>query len=304
MAILKGGAAMLIEHHTRYPLGTSLLQLGRQELFFSVETLLSLLHRYGCKAKNEAELACISDTKRAPTDKEFFGAFGFTTIDALDVSDFSGANIIFDLNNDGPPTSDLAYDCIYDGGTMEHVFHVPNFLRNIYHLLADDGRVIHVNPASNSVEHGFYSFSPCLYNDYYLANRFEIEQAKLMDYGTRLRPVRITAYKCVPPISRELLDGYLRGNIHYMFFIARKTAASTCNVIPQQGFYASEWQRTNPEHETGEAPEAGHFSRVKAFIKSRPAMDQVVRRWIAPVQRAGHILRSRKTLASLSQRYH
>jgi len=304
MAILTGKAEMLIEHHVTHPFGGRLLQLGRQEMMFSVATLRALLQKYRCQAHNEAELRRVPDPHRPATDKEFFGAFGFDVIDALDVSDFSGANVIYDMNSETPPTQINPYDCVYDGGTMEHVFHVPNFLRNIYHLLAEGGRIIHVNPASNSVEHGFYSFSPCLYHDYYSANEFRIEAAKLLDLGTRLRGVRITAYNCLPPIDRTLVDGYLRGNIHYVFFVATKTSTSKCGVIPQQGFYESVWRQETLGQNRGSTAQTGSLDRIKAAIKARPVLDRLIRKYATPLIRIRHIILCRRMLASIARRYY
>jgi len=303
MAVLTGNAAMLIEHHVHHPFRGRLPQLGRQEMMFSVETLLGLLKKYDCRPRNEAELARVPDPRRGATDREFFGVFGFDAIDALDVSDFSGANVIFDMNSEAAPAGVAPYDCIYDGGTMEHVFHLPSFLRNVHRLLAEGGRVVHVNPASNSVEHGFYSFSPCFYYDYYSANRFRLEAAKLLDLGTRLRGVRITAYNCLPPIDRALIDGYLRGNIHYVFFVAEKTPDSTHGVVPQQGFYESMWK---PETSGGGTPAAqtGPLDRIKNAIKARPSLERIVRKYATPFIRIRHIMQCRKMLASIAQRYY
>ena len=61
---------------------------------------------------------------------------------------------------------------IIDGGTMEHIFHIPNVLNNIYRMLRVGGRIIHISPSSNYVDHGFYSFSPTLFYDFYQTNKF------------------------------------------------------------------------------------------------------------------------------------
>lgn len=110
---------------------------------------------------------------------------------------------------------------------MEHVFHAPNVLASVHEFLSVNGRAIHNTPASNSIDHGFYSFSPCLYHEYYTANGYEIETAYLLDYGTRYLPVRMTAYPYKPPLRRSWLDMRRNGHVHYSFFIARKLPGAT-----------------------------------------------------------------------------
>lgn len=84
---------------------------------------------------------------------------GWTTkTDTLDLSDYEGANLLYDLNERIHLGS--TYDLIIDGGTLEHVFNVPIALENISSFLKVGGRVIHFVPANGYMGHGFYQFSP------------------------------------------------------------------------------------------------------------------------------------------------
>ena len=40
-------------------------------------------------------------------------------------------------------------DLVIDGGTIEHVFHIPNVLQNFHELLNINGRIIHFTKAIN-----------------------------------------------------------------------------------------------------------------------------------------------------------
>src|SRR4051812_44393764 len=56
----------------------------------------------------------------------FFSGLGFSEIDALDISDYEGANVIGDLNDPGlGKRVGKTYDVVYDSGTIEHIFDAP-----------------------------------------------------------------------------------------------------------------------------------------------------------------------------------
>ena len=310
MGILRSQAGLLLEHHRQHPFSGRLVQFGRQEVMFPLADLEPLLREWGVEPANRAELARITDRTRPLTDVEFFGVFGFDEITSLDYEAVAGSGIVVDLNRRPLPESCRGrFDIVFDGGTMEHVFHVPNLLANVVDLLAEGGRVIHANPSSNSVDHGFYCFSPCLYFEYYSANHFELEAVKLLDYGSKLRRVRITAYDYLPPIPRSALDGYLpTGNVHYVFCVARKTASATNDVIPQQGFYAGLWQRKAQVKEASGGSAAlpqqgGVLTRLKRWVQARPALERRLRATLTPVLRLERQWQTRKTLAARARRY-
>lgn len=303
MGILRGIAGLMIEAHQRQPFHGRLLQLGRQEIFFSADDFERIARHRDFAPANASTLDTVPDRRRPLTDLEFFGAFGFERIEAADYSDFDGAELVYDMNRDDLPADHRgAYGCVVDGGTMEHVFHAPNFLKNVFELLRVGGRVVHITPASNAVDHGFYSFSPCLFYEFYKANGWRIDACKLLDFGTRLLPIRMTAYDYVPPIRRDVLDGYLRGTVHYTFVVATKQADSTADKIPQQTFYQDLWDGS----EAGAAPPPRRapnlLGAAKAALKSSPAIEHLVRRYGLPVIRAARILSARRHLQRVGRR--
>jgi SAM-dependent methyltransferase len=112
-----------------------------------------------------------------------FTTLGFSSVEALDISRFDGAEIEFDLNSAALPEA-LAgrFGAVFDHGTMEHVFHIPNCLANIHGMLKPGGRVVHTNPASNQIDQGFYMFSPTFFHDFYSANGWEIRTLQLVRF--------------------------------------------------------------------------------------------------------------------------
>ena len=62
------------------------------------------------------------------------------------------------------------YDMVFYIGTMEHIFNGSNVLQNIFDVVKVGGSVIHVLPANNLNDYGYYQFSPMLFHEYYGAN--------------------------------------------------------------------------------------------------------------------------------------
>jgi hypothetical protein len=93
----------------------------------------------------------------------FFSRLGFTAAESLDVSSHEGAQHIFDLNEDRLPAHLVGrFSAVLNGGTLEHVFHVPNALSSMTAMLEPHGYVIHLLPCNGYVDHGFYQISPTL----------------------------------------------------------------------------------------------------------------------------------------------
>jgi hypothetical protein len=105
----------------------------------------------------------------------FFKGLGFSVVDAMDISDYEGANIIGDLNDPllRERISD-SYDLIYDSGTIEHIFDAPTALRTLVHLTAIGGAVVHASPANGFMDHGLWQLSPDLFRTFYRSAGFTI----------------------------------------------------------------------------------------------------------------------------------
>jgi len=191
----------------------------------------------------------IPDQQLLANDRAFFDGLGYAGQESIDASDFEGATHIVDLNADGVPSHlRERFDVICNNGTLEHIFHVPNVLRNIGTMLKAGGSVIHVAPSNNHMDHGFYQFSPTLFFDYYGANGFDIRDSFLLRYekkGVEI-PWARWGHEFFDPYALEspdFYDGKLDGAIYTTVFVARKTAESTSDRIPQQGRYAAEWEQ-------------------------------------------------------------
>ena len=169
--------------------------------------------------------------------QSFFATCGYRETRALDVSDFEGAEIVFDLNRDNTP-AELAeqFDLVFNGGTIEHVFHVPNALSHITRMLRVNGLAVHLNPCHNWVDHGFYQFGPTLFFDYYEAAGFEpLESALFLFDAKRPGPWRVMP--APPEAFGAGLSGTFDGRTGLHLFMARKTASSRDTAVPTQSLY-------------------------------------------------------------------
>ena len=113
--------------------------------------------------------------KGHPSDKAVFYALGFQEVHSVDVSADVEPDLLFDLNrNDLGAQIGRQYDLVIEAGTMEHIFHVPNVLKNAFDATRTGGCILHNGPSNHFCDHGFYQFSPTFYQDYYTANGFDI----------------------------------------------------------------------------------------------------------------------------------
>lgn len=110
-----------------------------------------------------------------------FNWIGFHEVHALDCSDYEGADIIFNLVNADVPDNLLnRFDYIYDGGTLQHIFNVPQALVNICKMVKVKGHIIMDIPSANYVDHGFYCFQPMILEKFFESNGFAINSINLM----------------------------------------------------------------------------------------------------------------------------
>ena len=154
-----------------------ILMLGKQDVYVEQDDLKKLLLKYGY-GSFELETCIINEG--VIDSKRFFEMMGAVECHALDCSDYEGADIIFDLNSDVLPGNlEDRFDLIIDGGTLEHVFNPANAMKSICRMLKKRGTVYHMVPCAGLIDHGFFSFSPTFFIDYYEKNGFVIDTIRM-----------------------------------------------------------------------------------------------------------------------------
>jgi len=239
MGISKAATQFLMREGQRRPLFGRVLTLGKQDIYISADSLREVAAHRAYELKH-APVTPPTKTyhieRQHLSDRTYFEMLGFANLHSIDVSDYEGAAELFDLNSASVPAHlEAAFDFIVDGGTLEHIFHLPNVLNNIFRMLNVGGRVWHMAPSSNHIDHGFYMFSPTLFVDFYAVNRFEVNRVQIFRHTQNpdTEPWEFSDYVpgCLDPVSFGGLDDSLYG----VALVATKSRESTGNAIPAQG---------------------------------------------------------------------
>jgi hypothetical protein len=154
MGIEKHGVKFIIRARECHRLDlTHTLTLGRQGLHVSEEELLR--HAQGCDT---------AAMLRSRFCEDFLRYLGAQQVDSMDASAYEGATIVHDLNQPIDQSLHGKYTTIIDGGTQEHVLNITQSLTNAINLLAPGGHLLMMTPTNNYCGHGFYQFSPELFD--------------------------------------------------------------------------------------------------------------------------------------------
>jgi SAM-dependent methyltransferase len=166
---------------------------------------------------------------------DLFRALGANTLDIMDASEYENANVIHDLNAPVDNSLKEKYDCVFDGGTLEHVFNYPVALRSCMEMVKVGGHLVLVTPMNNFAGHGFFQFSPELfYSALSPENGFLVERMMF--------PMSEQWYSVQnPAIARKRIE--LIGNDPLLLYISAKRVsdAQVFKRWPQQSDYAAVW---------------------------------------------------------------
>jgi hypothetical protein len=116
----------------------------------------------------------IKSLRRIP--KENFSEYlfdillGAKCIHSIDVSDYQGSQIVWNLNDPIPSSLANSYDVIIDSGTLEHISNFSCALKNLFAILVSNGIYYFGLPCNNWINHGFFQFSPTLFIDLCIDN--------------------------------------------------------------------------------------------------------------------------------------
>lgn len=292
MAIDKPRIAKLMIEAKRRPFSGHALQLGKQDIWVDHDELRTIAKRCAFELKYDGPLDLVKSqflkNKAVVSDTYFFKSLGFDRVSSLDASDFEGANFVHDLNK-VPTPSELCdrFDVIFEIGTLEHIFHLPNALTNIHNMLKVDGYVVHGSPCSNAFEHGFYLFSPCFFFDYYGANGYEILDSFLFRYKVNAKKqlTKCEILDCLPESEQLSMLSWI-GSLDEKFYainvIARKKAEAISGNWPQQGYYEKIWsgvhrQQTRDTRQATRDHKAGVIRKAYSLATGLPIFGPLIK---------------------------
>ena len=186
MGLLNPLAEFLVREHSIRPLGPDILFIGRQTVPLSLEALNTILGHYGLTNQAHGEVEYDRETRAAEgklfiTDRYFMKSLGVNTFHALDVTDYEGADIVWDLGEPIPEKYYGKYDFIYNGSCLDNMFNPGVALMNLSKLLKPQGRMINIECAS-SWNDPYIIFSPGWFYDFYVSNNYKYSDIYLISY--------------------------------------------------------------------------------------------------------------------------
>lgn len=252
MGIAISGITSLFLEIKRAPFSGKILQLGRQDIYFDFPTLQNFARIAGIKLSNVESIGHRFNQWRPKVetldDITFFKLIGFDEVESVDVTDYENPSFTHDFNFPIGSEHFEKYDLVYDGGSLEHIFHIPCALSNVTKLLKNGGRIVHESPLHNYIDHGFYQFCPGFFHDYYEANKFSDIRCRITGLSGQLSPDQIPkVFDYTPGQLESISTGGFRPEIFLgcdilaNFVVATKTQASTGNEIPVQRRYRNWW---------------------------------------------------------------
>ncbi|MGA0562248.1 hypothetical protein ACO2RV_07340 [Ancylobacter sp. VNQ12] len=259
-----------------------LLSLKRSDTNFSSVLTLGRQDISHIRAKDfdeivaKSKIAIDDKTKKDITsDKwadDLFRYLGASSVEAIDASDYEGADHIHDLNDSVPIALHDKYDVVFDGGTLEHVYNIPNALLNCMKMVKIGGHFISIAVCNNFVGHGFYQFSPEFFFRSLSKKRgFEIKDAIFVELGHS--PIRHPIWHRVP--DPDVVRGRVTftGNKRvYMIIRAQKISSiDLSGVFPQQSDYENIRWKHVPSETMSTNPIVSSYRAVrKAVIANAP----------------------------------
>lgn len=268
---------MLLNEASFRPFSGSVATLGRQHIYFTWDEFRQFARKAGVPVGS----AIVPKLHREPalskrgyaSDGTILRGLGFSDCVTIDFSSYEDADEILDLNEEQTPTHlQNRFDLVLDLGTMEHVFQTRNVLANMHRMVKTGGRIIHLSPAADYLDHGFYNFSPTLFEDYYRTNKYLLHHVWVCCYrktNSVYSPVDVFDYLNRGPRGFEA--GSLRSRVHYTWVVAERCAESTSSLIPQQGAYRATWavvqaRKNSPVVQNNESDEtkAGRLIKMTA----------------------------------------
>ncbi len=298
MGLIPSFCRFLIMTHKTAGFRGPVLTLGNQDVWADGDDLKKWFAELGCSfcepeiVPNESALfktysPLMERAKDFVHARTFFEMFGISDYWDLDVSDYENPRILHDLNLPVPSRLHSYFGLIVDSGTMEHVFDVRQVAENIIQMCRISGSVVHITPASNFLDHGFYSFSPAFFYDLYAANGFE----DLRCYILQHQPEPLNYFAACPYFEysygmdlTEWIDPHLKTVV---CFAAKKVADVRAVVVPLQGSYSSGRGSRHSPATTGVSAQPG--------LPTRRLLPGYIARWLpAPFLSMAH--RVRKTV--------
>jgi len=229
-------ASLLLACAPRLAAGGDVLMLGRQANALETADLAVLEQHYGLA------LSALAGSTQ-PWSEAFFQRLGAAKVESLDYSDYEGAALIHDMNQPWPTgLPPKQYNLVYDGGTLEHVFHLPQALLNAMSLVKPGGVFVGASPCDGWLGHGFHQLQPELFFRFFTPERgFKLHGVWLGEFKPDASRARL--FKLHDPAVTGLRNHVPGKRPLAILVCAEKVAeVSMPQSWPSQSNYTAMWQ--------------------------------------------------------------
>ena len=236
-----------------------IVTIGRQDLFPKRRSLKRVFSVHGIEDDPRQFL------KSNPYGEALFHKLGAQRVDSVDSSSYEDATIVHDMNTPISAAQHQQYSVVYDGGSLEHIFNIPQALKNCMEMVRVGGHFMQASIANNFMGHGFWQFSPeVFFRAMSPVNGFQTEVVLLHEVGSRHWAVVQD-----PEVVRRRVE-LCNSRPTYLFAIAKRISdVPVFAETPQQGFYVSMWENGVADHAKPTARQDGHAARLHRSIRKR-----------------------------------
>lgn len=228
--------SMLTIEYARKTYGADLsktLSLGRQFRAFSKKEFLKYLPEY-----RGIDPERLTADFKSPYAEGVFQDMYRAKLLSLDGFAHEEPDYVFDLNRPVPEEMNEQFTCLIDGGTMEHVFHVPQLIQNCFRMLKTGGFYICMVPTNNFNGHGLYQFSPdFFYRVFSGENGMTIRDVFIVKFSAKNKVWKINNS---PAASGERVQFDVNTQTE-IYVIAEKTGKTPEEIRAQQTDYEEGW---------------------------------------------------------------
>jgi hypothetical protein len=238
---------------------SSTLMIGRQSFWPTSATLRRVFDVLGIDRDADEFLS------RNEYSEEFFSMLGARQVESLDVSTYEKATILHDMNLTVPCELRERFTVVHDGGTIEHVFNIPEAIKNCMEMVRVGGHFIQVGVANNYTGHGFWQFSPeLIFRVFSPQNGYRIEAVLMHE----VIPEGAWYVVSDPDEIRRRVE-LCNSRPTYILTIAQRIASvEIFRELPHQSDYVNLWDRTlKPRPEpSAVSRDAGQAATWRSYI--------------------------------------
>jgi hypothetical protein len=166
--------------------------------------------------------------------------FNAHIVNSIDNSGYEDATFVHDMNKQIPENLVSEYDTVFDGGCLEHIYNVPQALKNCSEMCKTGGQIIHALPTNNFNGHGFWQFSPellfSLYSEKKGYKETEVFVADVQD--------KTALFKVLPPSNGKRVYVNSSSQTYVMVRTILASKDFSHDQIQQRDYIAG-WGNTN-----------------------------------------------------------